>query len=163
MARKPLTNEEVLALLAAAPTRVAALAEGLDAQQLRAVPGGGGWSANDVLAHLRACADVWGKCIVEIITRDEPTIKAVNPRMWILGTDYPRQDFFASLDAFARQRAELLPVLQPLSLAGWQRKATVVGAGAPLVRTVYSYAAWMAEHERPHVKQIRRITEELHG
>lgn len=31
------------------------------------------------------------------------------------------------------------------------------GAGKPLVRTVLSYAQWLARHERPHVKQIEHI------
>ena len=33
-----------------------------------------------VLAHLRACADVWGTCMVTIITQDQPTLRGVNPR-----------------------------------------------------------------------------------
>lgn len=160
MARKLLANNEVLELLTAAPARITSLAAGLDAQQLGAAPGGG-WSPNEVLAHLRSCADVWGKCIMEIVTQDEPTIRAVNPRTWASSTDYPQQDFFRSLAAFTKQRSELLAVLRPLPPGGWLRKATVVGAGAPLVRTVYSYAAWMAEHERPHIKQIGRIAGDL--
>ena len=32
-----------------------------------------------------------------------------------------------------------------------------MGAGKVLERTVLFYAQWLAEHERPHVKQIERI------
>jgi len=32
----------------------------------------------------------------------------------------------------------------------------VVGAGKPLERNVLFYAQWVAEHERPHLKQIQR-------
>jgi hypothetical protein len=35
--------------------------------------------------------------------------------------------------------------------------ATVTGAGKPRERTVYTYAQWLANHERPHIKQIEHI------
>src|SRR5690348_494140 len=53
-----LTIEQMLALLAAAPPRLAALTTDLAPAQLRTAPTPGEWSANEVLAHLRACADV---------------------------------------------------------------------------------------------------------
>jgi len=113
--------------------------------------------ANDVLAHLRSCADVWGGCIELIIAQDMPTIRAVNPRTWIDDTDYFEQAFQPSLDAFVAQRTYLLAVLEPLAPEVWSRAAKVTGAGKPLVRTVHSCAEWLALHERPHVKQIERI------
>jgi hypothetical protein len=61
------------------------------------------------------------------------------------------------LRAFAAQRAELLAVLESLPPDGWSRAATVTGAGKPLERTVLFYARWLAEHERPHVKQVARL------
>lgn len=115
------------------------------------------WSLNEVLAHLRACADVWGGCIATMIAEDGPTLRAVNPRMWITRTDYPALEFRPSLQAFATQRAELLAILEPLPPDGWTRGATVTGAGRPLERTVLSYARWLARHERSHVKHIERV------
>jgi len=75
-----LTIEQVLTLLAETPPRIAALTAGLAPAQLHTAPNHDGWSANDVLAHLRACADVWGNCIVAMIVEDTPTLRAVNPR-----------------------------------------------------------------------------------
>ena len=114
-----------------------------------------------MLAHLRACADVWGACITTMLAEDMPTLRAINPRAWIKRTDYLDLDFQPSLAAFARQRAELVAILQPLPRAAWSRAATVTGAGKPLERTVLSYARRMAGHERPHVKQIERIVTSL--
>ena len=153
----PRTTEQILTMLAATPVHLAGLAEGLPPAQLRAPPEPGAWSARDVLAHLRACADMWGKSIVEILGEDRPTIKAVNPTTWIKKTDYLEQDFQPSLQAFTTQRAELLAVLEPLSPEGWSRAATVTGAGKPRERTVYTYAQWLANHERSHIKQIERM------
>ncbi len=144
-------------MLAATPSHLAGLTEGLPPAQLLAPPEPGEWSARDVLAHLRACADMWGKAIVEILSEDRPTIKAVNPRTWIKKTDYLEQEFQPSLRAFAKQRSDLLAVLEPLPPEAWSRAATVTGAGKVLERTVLFYARWLAEHERPHVKQIERI------
>ena len=117
----------------------------------------GEWSANEVLAHLRACADMWGKCMTEILTLDHPTLRAINPTTWIEKTDYREQPFARSFAAFSAQRTELLAMLAPLTPAAWARAATVIGAGKPLERTVLFYAAWLARHERPHIKQIERI------
>lgn len=152
-----LTVQEVLALLAETPPRIAAPTADLTSAQARAAPAPGEWSANEVLAHLRACADVWGRCIATILAEDRPTWRAVNPTTWIGQTDYPTLDFRTSLRAFAAQRDELLAVLGPLPPAAWSRAALVTGEGKPRERTVLSYAQRLARHERAHVKQIARI------
>ena len=115
-----------------------------------------------MLAHLRACADMWGKCIAVILSEDRPTIKAVNPTTWIKKTNYCEQEFKPSLQAFTAQRAELLAMLKPLAPEAWSRMATVTGAGKPRERTVHTYAQWLANHERSHIKQIERIVNTLH-
>lgn len=161
MTSKPLSVEQILTLLSEAPPRIIALTADLTPAQLRTRPSPDEWSANDVLAHIRSCADVWGGCITAIIAEDEPTLKAVDPRTWIKRTNYPELEFRPSLRAFTTQRAELLAVLEPLPPAGWSRSATVTGAGKPLERTVQFYAQWLARHERTHVKQIERLAETI--
>ncbi len=158
----PLPIEQILILLAQTPPRIAALTEGLTPAQLCVAPNPGEWSANDVLAHLRSCADVWGDCIAEIIAQDHPTIRAVNPTTWIKQTDYPEQEFQPSLQAFAAQRTALLAVLESLPPESWSRGATVWGAGRTLEQTVLTYAGSLAIHERPHIKQIGRIVSVMH-
>jgi|tagenome__1003787_1003787.scaffolds.fasta_scaffold19286139_1 hypothetical protein len=157
MPNRSLTPDQVLTLLAETPQRIAVLTAGLAPDQLRSKTNNDEWSANDVLAHLRACADVWGGCIVAIAAEERPVLRAINPRTWIKQTNYLEQEFQPSLRAFATQRAELLSVLEPLPPEGWARAATVTGAGKVLERTVLFYARWLAGHERPHVKQIERI------
>lgn len=161
MPGRSLTVEQILIALAQAPLRIAELIVGLTEVQLHAAPNPGEWSANEVLAHLRACADVWGDCIVTIINQDTPTIRAVNPRTWIKRTNYLEQEFQPSLQSFTAQRTDLLAVLETLSPKAWSRSATVIGAGKPLERTVQSYAESIVVHERPHLKQIKRITSTL--
>jgi hypothetical protein len=161
MADRPLPIEQILTMLAGAPPRLAALTANLAPAQLRTPPAPDEWSANDVLAHLRSCTDVWGDCIAKMLAEDRPTIRAVNPRTWIKSTNYLEQEFQPSLRAFAAQRAQLLAVLEALPADEWSRAATVTGAGKILERTVHAYAQWLATHERPHVKQIERIVNSL--
>jgi len=161
VAQKLFTVEEVLTILAATPKRFAELTAGLSETQLHKGPTPGEWSANDVLAHVRACADVRGGAVLKIVVEDRPTFRAMDPRDYMLRTDYPRLDFRPSLRSFTRQRARLLTTLKALPSEGWSRAATVTGAGAPLQRTVLFYASWVARHERPHVRQMARIVEAL--
>ena len=161
MPSRSLVSEQVLTLLAATPPRLAALTAGLTPAALRTPPIPDEWSANAVLAHLRACADMWGGYIATMIAEDRPTLRAVNPTTWIKQTNYLDLEFQPSLGAFAVQRASLLAVLQPLPPAGWSRAATVTGAGTVLERTVLSYAQRLALHERPHIKQVARIVNTL--
>lgn len=143
----PLTIEQNLTLLAATPSRLAKITKGLTPDQLVTPPEPGEWSARDVLAYLRACADMWGKYILLILSENHPTFKAVNPTRWIKQTNY-RDRLFNPLRAFRSQRAELLAVLEPLPPEAWSRTATVMGAGEPRERTVRTYAQWLANHER---------------
>jgi hypothetical protein len=76
---RPLTIVQKLTLLAATPARITDLTEGLSPTQLLTPPEPASWSARDVLAHLRACADMWGNYIGMILAEDRPTFRAVNP------------------------------------------------------------------------------------
>jgi hypothetical protein len=97
VASRPLTIEQALSLLAETPKRIAAVTAGLAPAQLRTAPGPDEWSANDVLAHLRACADVRGNPILTIVAEDRPTLRAVNPVTWIKKTNYLELEFRPSL------------------------------------------------------------------
>ncbi len=149
--------EQILILLAEAPRRIAASTAGKAPDRFHTQPNDDEWSANDVLAHLRACADVWGGSIVTMVREDHPTIRAINPRRWIRDTDYLDRAFRPSLRAYARQRIELLELLEMLPPEEWARGGTFTGAGKPLQRTVLSEADAIAHHERSHVKQIARV------
>jgi uncharacterized damage-inducible protein DinB len=150
-------------LLEEAPSRIATLTEGLSPAQLVAPPAPGEWSLRDVLAHVRACSDMWGKYIGLMLDEDRPTFKAVNPTTWIKSTDYMEIEFRPSFSAYAAQRADLLALLKTLPPESWQRSATVTGAGKPRERTMRSYAMWLANHEQTHLRHIGRIVKVVGG
>jgi uncharacterized damage-inducible protein DinB len=158
---KTLTIEQNLTLLEAAPARIANLTQALSPAQLVTPPEPNQWSIRDILAHLRACSDMWGKYMGIILNEERPTFKAVNPTTWIKSTDYLELPFQPSFKAYAAQREELLALLTPLPPESWERAATVTGAGKPRQRTLRSYAMWLANHEQTHLRQIGRIAKTL--
>lgn len=157
MAIPIISREEILKLLREGPARIAAATGEIAPERLRARPAPEEWSANEVLAHLRACGDVWGGYIHRIAEDDHPTIRAINPRTWMAQMDYQELDFRPSLAAYTAQRQDLLVFLEGLEEASWQRAATVKGAGKPLEHSLRFYAEGLATHERAHIKQIERL------
>jgi len=161
MKSNQLQTDLVLDLLQATPNRLAALAHGLPDSVLKQRPGVDAWSATDILAHLRACADVWGKSILTMIAEDAPKLRYLSPRTWVRKTDYDRLDFQSSLSAFTHQRLELLKVLSRLPRKDWSRSATFSGTTKGRHQTVYSYATRMAEHEDSHCKQTEAVLKKV--
>jgi len=155
--RRLLTIEEIRTALAENPKRIRSVTARLPAARLHAEPAADEWSANDVLAHLRACADVWGNAIATILAEDAPTLRGVNPRTWIRETNYPELKFRPSLRAYAEQRAGLLARLAELPPADWEHTATVHAWGQVYERSLHEYADQLARHEGIHVKQIESI------
>jgi hypothetical protein len=158
-----MTVPQVMNQLHATPLRLRELTAGVPSETLRTPPAPDEWSANEVLAHLRACSDKWGGCATRIVEEDQPRLRATNPRIWITKTDYPDLEFAPSLRAFVRQRKALLAVFERLEPEDWLRTGTLVGAGRPMDLTAHSYAERLARHERPHVKQIARAVAALTG
>ena len=164
MTSKYLPIETILTILKETPSRLAKMTAGLTSDRLHTAPSAGEWSANEILAHLRACNEVWGGYyIMTILAQDHPTIKAINPRTWLKDTDYLEQEFHSSLRAFTRQRKKLLANLEPLSPKDWTRTNTLIGAGKPLQQTLLSHADGLARHERAHLKQIERSINAAQG
>ena len=150
------TSSEVakaLALLEETPRRLTAASSRTEAARLRLKPDARGWSAVDVLAHLRACADVWGASIVFMLSENEPTLPDLHPRKWIKQTNYPDLLFADSLQAFTRQRENLLEILQDLPFEDWSRGAMIGGRR----HTVFTQARRMAKHETEHCAQVDEL------
>jgi len=154
--------EKLLTVLAATPQRLAAMTSGLETARLHVKPDNAAWSVNDILAHLRACADVWGQSMLAMIAQDHPTLRYVSPRTWISKTDDHAQAFHISLQAFANQRTDLLRSLKPLAIEGWSRGATFTGTVQGREQTVFSYAQRMADHETQHLEQSESILNTRH-
>ena len=153
IAHKMREIQEILETLADIPRRLTDLTANADESHLRLKPDPSAWSPVDVLAHLRACADVWGDSIEVMLAEEEPKIPYRHPRQWVKRTDYPQLDFSVSLKAFVRQRKALLKVLKSLTFAQWERGAQIQGRR----HTVFTQARRMALHETEHCGQVERL------
>jgi len=149
----PTEIKRVLDLLVETPRRIRSASGSLANARLHSHSDEPAWSANDILAHLRSCADVWGKTIHAMLAKDNPTLPYVSPRSWIRKTDYPELAFRASFQAFAQQRDELLNTLKSLGIEEWSRAALIKGRE----HTVFSQARRMALHETEHCQQIEAL------
>ena len=144
---------EYLKLLEDTPRRLAKIAKPFDEAQLHRKTAKQPWSVNDILAHLRSCADVWGDSIDAMLAEDHPTVPYRHPRQWIKKTNYPKLPFRESLQAFTVQRKKLLKALKRLSFEDWSRAATIKGNE----HTVFTQVRRMAMHENVHCGQIESL------
>jgi DinB superfamily len=151
------TLDQVVEMLAAGPDRIAAATADVSGDELLAPLEGDGWSARDVLGHMRACQHTWGGYIGRILDEDRPTFRAESPRSTIRRTDFLTLPFAESLDGFVADRAALVTRLRAAGPDLESRRAIVqlVGRGAE-ERSAFHYAHRLAEHEREHVMQIER-------
>ena len=77
------SHDEALALLSDAPARIAAATADTPGAALHEPIEPGGWSARDILGHMRACNDTWGWYIERILDEDHPSIRGESPRSTI--------------------------------------------------------------------------------
>ena len=146
-------------MLESAPSRIAAATSGVPADDLIEPLEPGGWSARDVLGHMRACDRTWGGYIGWILDEDHPSFRAESPRSTIRGTDFLTVPFGESLEAFTRDRARLMARLHvgddDAVVLARAASVSLPGRGTE-ERTAAYYAHRLAEHEREHVLQIER-------
>ena len=145
--------------LADTPVRISRAIENASPSSLHLRSDEEPWSVNDVIAHLRACADVWGGSIERMIAQDHPTIRYVSPRTRMRKKNYSALPFNDNLEAFVSQRSGLLDLLRGLPAESWSRGATFTATTRGREQTVLSYAARLAEHESGHCRQIEELVE----
>src|SRR5688500_4951446 len=135
-----------LELLADAPRRIAAATKGLLESRLYLRTEAEPWSISDILAHLRASADVREKFIHIMLTQDHPTLRYISPRTYIKKTNYLELAFPESFLTYKKQRNQLLDTLKNLSIKDWSRSAIIKDRP----ETVFSYTLYLTQHETAH-------------
>lgn len=153
----PVQIETLLLMLEGAPLRLTLISLSVEPERLHVRTDEEPWSANDILAHLRVCADVWTKSMNAMLTQDHPTLRYVSPRTQINKTNYREHPFDESLKVFAAQRAALLALLRPLSAEGWARGATFTGTTQGKNHNIFTYARRMVQHESGHCDQMSAL------
>jgi len=146
-------TQEVLSLLAETPQQLTSLVSEFDRTHIYSPSGQKSVTVSEILAHLRACSDVWTFSIYAMLTEENPIFPEINERKWAKVTAYARLPLALSLQAFSFQRQELLRVLRPLPLEGWQRGML----STENEHTVFSRAQRMAVHEQSHLEQMAEL------
>lgn len=144
-------------LLAKNLAAIMQLTENLTETRWRWKPDPNEWCLLEVLAHVRASADLNQYRIFGILAVDEPVFPTIHPRLeWQMIVPYTQLSSEKSLLVYRLQREELLLSLQALDEAGWNR----TGAWDGRTHSIYLIARTMALHEPEHFDQIRMLVEQ---
>ena len=145
--------KQFLSLLAEAPRRIADATKGLAESRLYLRTKEEPWSVSDILAHLRASADVREKFIQSMLTQEHPVLRYLSPRTYSKKTNYVELAFPESFEAYKKQRKDLLHTLKTLSMKEWSRSAMIKDRP----ETVFSYTRYLTQHETAHCEQIEEL------
>lgn len=137
------------------PQRIRACTRGVDEARLSTAPGPGEWAAAAIMAHLRACAEVWSTSIYAMLSEDQRVLAYIHPRDWIKQRGYAALGFAANFEAFEEDRTELVRVLERLSFEQWSRSARLTGKAN--VYTVFGETLRMARHDAEHCHQLEAM------
>ena len=148
-----ITIQMVINLLENSPLEVKNRTLGIDAWQLQTRADPKSWSAVEILAHLHACATIWGKSIAKMIEENDPNIDDLHPRKWEKLPVFSIMSFEQSLQEFNRHRRILISRLISLSADDWGKSGWIKNKK----HTVFSQARRMALHEFDHLDQFERI------
>jgi uncharacterized damage-inducible protein DinB len=150
--------QRVIEMLKQAPLRIKKATNNVQSKQLHVRTADEPWSINDILIHLRACSDVWGDTITNMLREDNPSQRYQSPRAFMKKPKYQNQEFPAGLDSYTQERQKLIKVLMGLDQAGWSRPGTYTGVTARHQhQTVWSLVNRILDHEQPHLDQIETL------
>jgi len=153
MKATPTEVENYLKLLEETPRRIRTLSKGIDGACLQFRLDNKTWSANDILAHLRSCADLWTFSIYAMLAENVPVLPDINERKWAKATRYAEISFQESFQAFSIQRENLLHVLKDLPFESWERSAIIFERK----HTIFTQIRRMTKHENEHCGQIESL------
>ena len=163
--------------LRSTPAELARRIEGRDAAALARRPDAGGWSAGEIVCHLRDVEELFLVRFQTILAAEDPQILTLgatpealarwgiggrvghplDPDRWAEDRQYARQDTGGALAAFVRRRRESITLLDGLTPEQWQR------AGIHPARGRMALGEWVASlagHDDNHLDQLRRTLEQ---
>ncbi len=146
-------TEKFLGIISETPGRIAQIVGDFEEARMHAKADAKSWSVSDILAHLRACSDLWTHSIYAMLAEDEPVFSDIDERKWAKVTRYGELPFHESLEAYSMQRGNLVRILRDLPLESWERSAIIFERK----HTVFTQTRRMAKHETEHIEQMRLL------
>src|SRR4051794_3320625 len=113
--------EQLLARLGDGLTRLSTLVSASGKSDTWRISGPDGWSAHDVLVHMRASSEILSPRITQMLVRDVPPLIAFDERAW---GEVNRYADMSADELFARiavPRYELIQLLRRIPDEAWQR------------------------------------------
>jgi len=149
----PAEIERILAALGEMHARMHAFMETYSPGELAFSPDKKTRSAQEILTHLRACADLWTHSIYAMLVEVEPLLPDIDERKYARAARYQEVPFREALEDFSARRANLMRVLHEIEPKDWERGVILLGRR----HTVFSQARRMAKHEAEHFEQLSAL------
>ena len=147
-----------LVLQAKAPDVLAALIEGLSAEQLELRPAPGKWCIREIVAHLADDELVGAYRIRLILSAPGTAIQAFDQDVWARTGRYSTRDVTDSLALYRILRFANLELLQSLTAQEWDMFGVHAERGVESLRDI---AMYFAGHDLNHFRQIESIRRQL--
>lgn len=90
MKAMPAEIEKYLCVIPETPGRIIQATKDLDETHLQFRGDNKSWSVDDILAHLRSCADLWTHSVYAMLAENEPTFSDINERKHTIFTQVRR-------------------------------------------------------------------------
>jgi hypothetical protein len=119
-------------------------------------PQDNGWTAHDVLVHMRASSEILTPRIYQTLVRDHPPLPGFDDRRWAEVANYASMSFSDLFARIAIPRYELIETLRRLSPADWQRTGLHEEHGEISIEAIASH---IAGHDEEHLAQIEELLE----
>lgn len=144
---------QAMNILQNTPVEIERLIQGYDEGILQSRPEPETWSPVEILAHLHACATIWGDSINKMVHQNSPFIDDTHPRKWARFSEFSALPFHESLQIFGMERNKLLALLTNLTLIDWAR----IGWIKQRKHSIFSQVRRMALHELDHLDQLKEM------
>jgi hypothetical protein len=147
-----MTRDEVIDGLAATPSRLREILGAADVAAIERRGEDGGWSAIEVLRHVRDVIQVYGMRFKWMILDEEPFLPNYDEDRWAAQHPDGTAAIGAMLSEIAAYRAETVRLLRALPDAGWSRRGRHPVLG---VVELEPYVRHQLAHELQHIEQLR--------
>lgn len=151
-------DRDPLALLDAAPDRIADEVAELAEEDARQSPGAGKWSVLQILRHLADSEVVYGYRLRLIVADDRPAIPGYDQDAWADSLAYHRGTVTEAVEDYRAGRQMTMRFLRALPEDAWERYGIHSERGQESVRRI---ATLLAAHDLAHQGQIQRAREAI--
>jgi HAD superfamily hydrolase (TIGR01549 family) len=146
------STDSLVATLRATPAALSALSIDVPTSAYNRRPISGEWSLTEILCHLRDVEqEVNLPRVHKVMNETDPFLPGMVTDPWAEEREYICQDGRLALEAFTRNRLQMLELLDSLSQDDWQRRARHAIFGPTQLKELVSINAG---HDRLHVRQF---------